>query len=489
MSLKWKEIALLVEEARPLLLGSAVQKIAQVKEVAAGDSFLFFGFGGLGAWRLWACLQQDQSCWVLAESDWELESQPEPSTFVMVLRKHCVGKKITGLEQFDGERLVLLHLEGEISLLFELLPKRANILLVEGWNRAERTGRCLQSYRQVSLETGGLVRLRPPPAHGGTISDEPREFGGLTEGAPYPYHQVVAEYFWGGVQKTGFASYKRQWRQAWKSQGKKVNNALTKTKGDLEESLEAELFQKRGMALVSNLYSLGPKAFPEEKSVEIDGLQIPLDLAKNYSDNAEACFRKAKKMHRAVGELEGRVAELERKAAEIAAIAEKIEKAEVEEDLEALSPAFTSEGVEIPERPTGMEEKKSAPEKKLCLEAKSSDGFLIYCGRNQEENRQVTFREAKGNDIWLHVKGVPGAHVVVKAQKNKTVPLSTLLEAAQLCLYYTKIRKGKRAEVDYTHRKNVKAIKGTIAEVTYTGNKALYVEADPDSLKKLLRNT
>jgi predicted ribosome quality control (RQC) complex YloA/Tae2 family protein len=133
-----------------------------------------------------------------------------------------------------------------------------------------------------------------------------------------------------------------------------------------------------------------------------------------------------------------------------------------------------------------MEDKK-APEAKPCLEVRSSDGFTILCGRNQEENRQVTFREAKGNDLWMHVKGIPGAHVVVKSQKQKTVPLTTLLEAAQLCLYYTKIRKGKRAEVDYTFRKNVRAIKGTLAEVTYTGNKALYVEADPEALKKLMR--
>jgi predicted ribosome quality control (RQC) complex YloA/Tae2 family protein len=86
----------------------------------------------------------------------------------------------------------------------------------------------------------------------------------------------------------------------------------------------------------------------------------------------------------------------------------------------------------------------------------------------------------------MHAKGLPGAHVVIKEQRNKTVPLTTLLEAAQLCLYHSKIRKGKRAEVDYTARKFVRAIKGTIAEVTYTGNKTIYVEADPELLRKLM---
>jgi predicted ribosome quality control (RQC) complex YloA/Tae2 family protein len=478
MALKWKEISRLLEEARPLLETSALQKVAQVKEVAGGDSFLLQGFGAAGPWRLWVCLQQDHSCWVLAGDDWGLESQPEPSTFVMVLRKHLLGRRIDRLEQVPSERYLLLHFEGGMSLLFELLPKRANLLLVEGWNEAERTARCIHSYRQVSLEARGLVRLRPPPE--GVVSEEVREFGG------HSYHEGVGAHYWEKVQKTGFTSYKRLWRQAWKSHTKKVSTALANTKRDFDEAREAELYQKRGMALVSHLYELGPKSFPRERVLLLDGLEIPLDPSRNFSENAEACFRKAKKMHRAVGELEGRLAELERRVAEQAVVAGRIEAAEGEEELEALASAFREEGVAIPERPTGLEEKK-AQEPKLCLEVQSSDGFTIYCGRNQEENRQVTFREAKGNDLWLHVKGMPGAHVVIKAQKRKTVPLATLLEAAQLCLYYSKIRKGKRAEVDYTQRKNVRAIKGTLAEVTYTGNKALYVEADPDCLKKLMR--
>jgi hypothetical protein len=49
------------------------------------------------------------------------------------------------------------------------------------------------------------------------------------------------------------------WRQAWKSYAKKVNTALENTKKDKEEALEAERFQKMGMALVSHLYELGPK--------------------------------------------------------------------------------------------------------------------------------------------------------------------------------------------------------------------------------------
>lgn len=485
MSLKWKEIARLVEEAKPLLLDSSVQKIAQVKEIAGGDSFSLMGFGANGPWRLWICLKQDQACWVLAPKDWPLESQPEPSTFVMVLRKFALGKKIIGLEQLPGERVLLCHLEGGLSLLWELPPKRSNFLLVENWDTATRTGKCIQSYRQVSLLPGALVKLREAPA---VTSDEEREFDAET-GEPLAFHRAVAAHYWEAIQETGFQSYKRLWRQAWKSQTKKLQTAIKNAKGDLEEAQEAELFQKRGVALVAHLYELGAKKYPKEKKIVLDEIEIPLDLGKSYADNAEACFKKSKKFNRAVGELAGRLAELEKKMEGYAKVDAKLEAAETDEQLEALTAAFEKEGLAVPEKPLGGAEKKGVEEAKPFLEVRSSDGFTILCGRNQEENRQVTFRESKGSDIWLHLKGAPGAHVVIKAQKNKTVPLNTLLEASQLCLYYSKVRKGKRAEVDYTPRKNVRAIKGTLAEVTYTGNKALYVEADADLLKKILQRT
>lgn len=483
MSLKWKEIARLAEEAKPLLLDSSVQKVAQIKELAGGDSFYLMGFGASGPWRIWICLKQDQACWVLAPKEWPLESQPEPSTFVMVLRKFAVGKKIIGIETLPGERVLLCHLEGGFSFLWELIPKRSNFLLVENWDTANRTGKCIQSFRQVSLLPGAMVKLREAPA---VTSAEERDFG-VESSAPLVFHKAVAAHYWEAIQETGFQSYKRLWRQAWKSQTKKLQTAINNATRDLKDAQEAELFQKRGVTLVAHLYELGAKKYPKEKSILLDEVEIPLDPSKNYAENAESFFKKSKKLNRAVGELAGRLAELEKKMEGYVKVEAKLEAAEADGDLEALAGAFEKEGLAIPEKPLGGVEKKGVEEAKPFLEVESSDGFTILCGRNQEENRQVTFRESKGSDIWLHLKGAPGAHVVIKAQKNKTVPLNTLLEASQLCLYYSKVRKGKRAEVDYTPRKNVKAIKGTLAEVTYTGNKALYVEADADLLKKLLK--
>jgi predicted ribosome quality control (RQC) complex YloA/Tae2 family protein len=74
---------------------------------------------------------------------------------------------------------------------------------------------------------------------------------------------------------------------------------------------------------------------------------------------------------------------------------------------------------------------------------------------------------ARGNDIFLHVSGRPGAHVIIRTIPGKTVPRDTLLEAGQLALYYSLGKRsgavfveGAAAEVDYTPAKLVSKPKG-----------------------------
>ncbi len=169
-----------------------------------------------------------------------------------------MGRRLVALEQVRGERILLMHFDEDVSLLFELMPKRANVMLIEGWNREERTGRVLQSFRRASLETGGVYRIQEAPATLSAASQDSREFE-MEEGAPFPYHQAVGKKYWAGVQKTGFSAYQKLWRQTWKSHSRKVKTALDNVKKDFEEAREAEAFQKKGMALVAHLFELGAK--------------------------------------------------------------------------------------------------------------------------------------------------------------------------------------------------------------------------------------
>ena len=477
MALKWKELELVLAEARKSLEGSILQKIHQTGEIAKGESFIFQGYQSEGgAWRLWASLLPEQTFVCLLPVQEKMDSAAEPLHFVMILRKHLIGKSILKIEQLGSDRLFMIHFSDSLSLLFELIPRRANLILLENWNSESRCGRCLGSHRQVTLQTGGQYELPPPP---GALKEDVRDW---VKGAKNK-NLAVAAFYKDALSNLEFSNLKRKWQQAVKQQEKKIHAVRMQAEKDIKDAKEAELYQQKGKILTANLYKLGPKKFPNEKKIILDEIEITLDLQKSFADNAENHFKKSKKFTRAVGELERRYQELNNKENTLKQLMQKIEATKASSELEKLREALEEENVQTGSQEVG----KKSSEAKPFLVLESTEGFLIYCGRNQEENRRVTFQEAKGNDVWMHLRGVPGAHVVIKSQKNKTVPLQTLLEAAQATLYYSKIRKGKRAEVDYTFKKYVRAIKGTLAEVTYTENKTLYVESDAEVLKKIIR--
>jgi predicted ribosome quality control (RQC) complex YloA/Tae2 family protein len=105
-------------------------------------------------------------------------------------------------------------------------------------------------------------------------------------------------------------------------------------------------------------------------------------------------------------------------------------------------------------------------------------------GRNASENLELTFKIARGNDIWLHVKARPGSHTVILLPPNRSASLETLLDAANLCILYSGGRDWGKTEVDYTLRKHVKKIKNQ-TEVSYSSPKTLSVVLDAARLKRL----
>ncbi len=113
----------------------------------------------------------------------------------------------------------------------------------------------------------------------------------------------------------------------------------------------------------------------------------------------------------------------------------------------------------------------------------SPDGFLILVGRSAKENEMV-LKLASPNDYWLHVRDIPGSHVIIKRNGKKEVPFSTIRYAASIAAYFSKARGDTNVGVDYTLRKYVRPIKGGgPGFVNFREEKTIYV--DPSDFKKL----
>jgi predicted ribosome quality control (RQC) complex YloA/Tae2 family protein len=84
-----------------------------------------------------------------------------------------------------------------------------------------------------------------------------------------------------------------------------------------------------------------------------------------------------------------------------------------------------------------------------------SDGYLIMVGRDAKSNDYLTFNVAESEDIWMHVKGVPGSHVVIRVRENLPTP-EVLKYAAELAKKNSKAAKDESVRVVYCQRRFVK---------------------------------
>jgi len=118
----------------------------------------------------------------------------------------------------------------------------------------------------------------------------------------------------------------------------------------------------------------------------------------------------------------------------------------------------------------------------------SSTGRRIIVGRNNKQNDRLTWRVSQPHDLWLHVKGIPGSHVVVPLAKNEDLPDdATLLEAATLAIHFSQAAGSSHVPVDYTHVSQIKKPKGAKpGMVIYKQNRTLSLTPDPTILQMLL---
>jgi predicted ribosome quality control (RQC) complex YloA/Tae2 family protein len=93
---------------------------------------------------------------------------------------------------------------------------------------------------------------------------------------------------------------------------------------------------------------------------------------------------------------------------------------------------------------------------------------------------------AKSDDLWLHARGTPGSHVVVRLEKGKEAPPETLKDAAMVALLYSDLKKSGKGDIVYTRRKWVKKAKGQApGAVVITQERTIHVSLDKHRLTQL----
>lgn len=87
--------------------------------------------------------------------------------------------------------------------------------------------------------------------------------------------------------------------------------------------------------------------------------------------------------------------------------------------------------------------------------------YYVYVGKDGKSNDLLTTKFAKQNDIWFHVRGLPGSHVVLKITDTKTKPPKSIIKiAAIVAAFHSKGKTAGLVPVSYAQKKYVIKKKG-----------------------------
>jgi predicted ribosome quality control (RQC) complex YloA/Tae2 family protein len=90
-------------------------------------------------------------------------------------------------------------------------------------------------------------------------------------------------------------------------------------------------------------------------------------------------------------------------------------------------------------------------------------GYEVWVGRNAQSNDEL-LRLARKDDMWMHARGTPGSHVVVRCPKRAESPPGSVLEAAaSLAAWHSKQKGSSLVPVILARRKHVRKPKGAPA--------------------------
>ena len=289
---------------------------------------------------------------------------------------------------------------------------------------------------------------------------ETKEFSTLNEG--------LNEYFRTTITSNVINEKKKELVKYVDTQIKKFEKILKNIDIDLKKNGNYENYKNTGDILAANMHLL---KHGMDKITVFDfynncDITISLDPLLSPNDNLNFYYNRYNKGKRTETALNARLLDIKNEIKYFEEVKLFIEK---ETDFVGI------EEIENELKFSGKKKIKLNKAKKRELLSFEYNGFKIFVGRNNKENEEITFNRGTSRDIWLHVKDIPGSHVLI-IREQKEVDEDTLLYAAKLAGEFSKANKGDKVTVDYCEKKFVKKIKNSKpGNVTYTNFKALTI--------------
>ena len=263
----------------------------------------------------------------------------------------------------------------------------------------------------------------------------------------------------------------------------KNRHKLQKQEKELLATDNAEEFRQKGELLTTFLHQV-PN---DQDQVTLDNyytnqpITIALDKALTPNQNAQRYFKRYQKLKEAVKYLTELIEETKATILYLESVETVLNQAGLEEIAEIREELIQTGFIRRRQREKIQKRKK--PEQYLASDGKT----IIYVGRNNLQNEELTFKMARKEELWFHAKDIPGSHVVISGNLDPSDEVKT--DAAELAAYFSQGRLSNLVQVDMIEVKKLnKPTGGKPGFVTYTGQKTLRVTPDAEKIASMKKS-
>ncbi len=400
-----------------------------------------------------------------------------PQAFVMLLRKELTGTVLDTVTQLNDDRAVRLRFtrrNAEKHLVAELTSRHANLFLTDS------DGGIIGSLLNNRSRLRNLVAGEPyaPP-----FSHPPEEIP--ISRFPEDDFEACVEAHYAAIEAAATEDADRRLtRRLHKKARQRLEKLVKGLARDLENARKAERLGELAHVLKAHLRAV-KKGMERFETLDFMGtpVAIPLDPRKTPVENMTHMYERAGRFGKAREGIEARLERAGRDLDELSRLAEEIDTAdddrlrELRETLVGRHPFLRS----------AVESKRGKTPQRSPFREYVISGGVARVGRSARDNDTLTLRHAKPNDLWLHVRGGTGSHVVVPLNRGDDPPAELLVDAAHLAAHFSTFKKDQDVEIIYTRRRYVQKPRGAApGSVRVLREKTLNLRVEAQRLERIL---
>ena len=273
------------------------------------------------------------------------------------------------------------------------------------------------------------------------------------------FSQLLTEYFGKKEEAVNIGRYSREIVKVVNSHLARAQKKLVLLKNELEECDEMDIMRMRGDLITANIYRIhqGDTSVTGMNYETGEKMTVILDASLTPAKNAQKYYKKYSKMKRASVILAEQIEKTERECDYLSGVLGFIERAASPQELQEIKQELIDGGY-IADKSQNGKKKKTPAAKPLSFT--TTDGLLVRVGRNNRQNDYLT-GGADRNDLWFHIKGFHGSHVILTPNESEEPTDRDYTEAAMLAAYYSEKRGSRNVEVDYTRVRCLKKPAGS----------------------------